>query len=56
MGEIRPEEYLLSKFVKGTTWETALVKLGLVSFPMVVPIFFKMHSIEASIYDTDFED
>jgi hypothetical protein len=38
------------------TWETALVELGLVSFPMVAPIFFGMHSVEASIYDTDFED
>jgi hypothetical protein len=56
LDEICPEEHLPSKFVKGTAWKTALVELGLVAFPMVAPIFFGMHSVKASIYDTDFED
>jgi hypothetical protein len=36
---IRPEEHLPSKFIKGTSWENAKVPLGLACFPIFAPIF-----------------
>jgi hypothetical protein len=54
--EIRPEEPLPSKFLRGTSWESATAELGLARFPMVAPILFGMSAVEASIHDDDFED
>ncbi len=38
--DIRPEEHLPSKFIRGTIWETVKVPLGLACIPIIVPIFF----------------
>jgi hypothetical protein len=54
--DICPKEHLPSKFVRGTIWETAKVPLGLACIPIIVPIFFGMHAVEASVYDSDFDD
>ena len=54
--DIRPEEQLPSKFVKGTTWETAKVPLGIACIPIFAPIFFGMRAVETSVYDYDFDD
>ncbi len=53
--DIHPEEHLPSKFVRGTIWETAKVPLGLACIPIIVPIFFGMHAVEASVYDSNFD-
>jgi hypothetical protein len=53
--DIRPEEQLPSKFVKGTTWETAKVPLGIACIPIFAPIFFGMHAVETSVYDFNFD-
>ena len=52
--EIRPEEPLPSKFLRGTSWESATAELGLARFPMLAPILFGMSAVEASIHDDDF--
>jgi hypothetical protein len=54
--EIRPEESLPTKYLKGTTWETAKVPLGLACVPIVAPVFFGMRFVEANIHDSDFEE
>ncbi len=54
--DIHPKENLPSKFVKSTTWETAKVPLGLACIPIIAPIFFGMHAVKASIYDSNFDD
>jgi len=53
--EIRPDEPLPSKFLRGTSWESATEELGLTRFPMIAPILFGMSTVEASIHDDDFE-
>ena len=47
--EIRPKEYLPSKIMKGTSWETAMVQSGLTCFCMMAPIFVGTHALTASI-------
>jgi hypothetical protein len=54
--DIRPEEHLPSKFVRGTIWEMAKVPLGLACIPIIAPIFFCMHAVKASVYDSDFNN
>ena len=54
--EIRPNEPLPSKFLRGTSWESATAELGLTRFPMIAPILFGMSTVEASIHDDDFKD
>ncbi len=54
--EIRPEEPLPAKFLKGTVWEAAKVPLGLASILVAVPIFFGMPAVETNIHDSDFEE
>jgi hypothetical protein len=54
--EICPEESLPTKYLKGTTWETAKVPLGLACVPIVAPVFFGMRFVEANIHDSDFEE
>jgi hypothetical protein len=54
--DIHPEEHLPSKFVRGTIWETAKMPLGLACIPIIVPICFGMHAVEASVYDSDFDN
>ena len=54
--EICPEEQLPTKYIKGTTWETTKVPLGLACIPIVVPVFFGMRFVEANIHDSDFDE
>jgi hypothetical protein len=54
--EIHPKEPLPSKLFCGTFWESATAELGLICFPMVVPILFGMSAVEASVHDDDFEE
>jgi hypothetical protein len=54
--DICPEEQLPSKFVKGTSWETTKVPLGIACIPIFAPIFFGMHAVKTSVYDSDFDD
>jgi len=56
--EIRPEEPLPTKFLKGTVWEAAKVPLGLacILVAVAVPIFLGMPAVEANIHDSDFEE
>jgi len=56
LNEIHPDEPLPSKFLRGTSWESATAELGLTRFPMIAPILFGMSTVEASIHDDDFED
>ena len=56
LAKIFPEEHLPTKYLKSTTWETAKVPLGLACVPIVVPVFFSMPFVEASIHDSDFEE
>ena len=53
--EICPDKPLPSKFLRGTSWESATAELGLTRFPMIAPILFGMSTVETSIND-DFED
>jgi len=48
--EIRPDEPLPSKFLRGTSWESATAELGLTRFPMIAPILFGMRTVEAFIH------
>jgi hypothetical protein len=52
--DIRPKEHLPSKFVRGTIWETVKVPLGLACIPIITPIYFGMHAVKASVYDSNF--
>jgi hypothetical protein len=54
--DICPTEHLPSKKFKSISWITAKVPLGLACIPIIAPIFFGMHVVEASINDSDFED
>jgi hypothetical protein len=54
--EIRPEEPLPTKFLKGTVWEAAKVPLGLACILVAMPIFFGMPAVEANIHDSDSEE
>ena len=54
--KICPDKPLPSKFLQGTSWESATAELGLTRFPMIAPILFGMSTVEASIHDDDFED
>ena len=54
--EIRPDEPLPAKFLKGTVWEAAKVPLGLACILVAVPIFFGMPAVETNIHDSDFEE
>ncbi len=55
-GNIRPEEQLPSKFLKGTIWETAKVPLGLACIPVIAPVFFGMPAVKANIHYLDFDE
>jgi hypothetical protein len=54
--DIHSKENLPLKLFKSTTWETAQVPLGLACIPIIAPIFFGMHAVKASVYDSDFDD
>ena len=53
---LRPEEHLSSRIVAETAWASAKVELGVVSMPMVAPLFFGQKTVESSVHDSDFED
>ena len=54
--ELRPEEHLSPRTIADTCWANAKVKLGMVQFPMVPPIFFQQKSVTCSIHDADFDN
>ena len=54
--DLRPEEHLSSRIVTETAWASAKVLLGMVSMPMVAPLFFGQKTVESSVHDSDFED
>ena len=47
--ELRPKEHLSPRTIADTCWANANVKLGMVQFPMVAPIFFQQKSVTCSI-------
>jgi len=53
---LHPEEHLSSRIVAETAWASAKVELGVVSMPMVAPLFFGQKTVESSVHDSDFED
>ena len=53
--ELRPEEPLSLRTIADTSWASAKVKLGMVQFPMVAPIFFQQKSVTC-VHDADFDD
>jgi hypothetical protein len=54
--DIHPKEHLPSKFVRSATWETAKVPLGLACIPIITPVFFGLHAVQASVYKSNFDD
>ena len=54
--DLRPEEHLSARILVETAWASAKVQLGMVSMPMVAPLFFGQKTVESSVHDSDFED
>ncbi len=54
--DLRAEEHLSARILVETVWASAKVLLGMVSMPMVAPLFFGQKTIESSVHDSDFED
>ena len=54
--DLRSEEHLSSRIVVETAWASAKVQLGVVSMPMVAPLFFGQKTVVSSVHDSDFED
>ena len=54
--ELRPDEHLSPRTIADTSWASAKVKLGMVQFPMVAPIFFQQKTVTCSVHDADFEE
>jgi hypothetical protein len=52
----RAATHLSARILVETAWASAKVQLGMVSMPMVAPLFFRQKTVESSVHDSDFKD